>query len=104
MPACLPFLDMASALLIVLTGVIALVAFGGAYYLVFPIFLQVYQNPTADCQSSANCTSIFGTLHDAMFIILEMCLGGIFLSMYMRSVRRDQTESYSSYSGGFEGF
>jgi len=95
---------MASALLIVATGLIALVTFGAAYYLVFPIFLDIQANPSTACLSKTQCVAIFDNMYDVMFMAFELMLAGIFFSMYMRAVRKDQTESYSSSSGGFEGF
>jgi len=94
---------MASPILLVFSGIIALVAFGGAYYLVFPIFLDIQASPNAACQASTNCTTIFSRTYDIMFIAFEMMLGGIFFALFMRAIRKDETESYSTTSdfGGF---
>jgi hypothetical protein len=94
---------MASQVLLVISGVVSLMVFGAAYYLVFPLFLNIQQHPSADCLASANCMTIFDRTYNTVFIAFEIVIGGIFFSMFMRATRRDQTESYSS-SSSFEGF
>ena len=88
---------MGSEILIVITGVIAIIVLAAAYYLIMPVFLEIQQNPTADCQASAECTAIFDRQYDVMFVLFELFIGGIFFAMYMRAVRRDSIETTGGY-------
>lgn len=97
-------LILGSEILIVISGVIALVALAASFYLIFPIFLNIQTNPSPDCAASASCMAIFDRLYDVMFVIFAVFTGGIFLAMYMRALRKDSTVSYSSGGGGFEDF
>lgn len=67
------------------------------YFLIFPVFLNIYDNPTPACQANSNCTSIFATSYDVMFLLFEMMLGGIILSIYVRAVRRDSVETEAGF-------
>jgi hypothetical protein len=92
---------MLSELLIVVGGVIALISLAGAYYMITPLFLEVYENPSPDCQASDNCTAVFSKSYDTWFILFEMFTGGIFLAMYIKATRRDSVERIDqSFSDG----
>lgn len=88
---------MGSEILIVITGAVALMVTAAGYYLITPLFLEIQQNPTADCLANPNCTAIFDRQYDIWFVIFELFIGGIFLSMYLRAVRRDSVETLEGF-------
>ena len=96
-------MSMAAPLLLVITGIFSMLGLGAAYFLMFPVFLRIQANPSADCLASANCIAVFNRSYDAMFALFEVFTGGIFLVLYMRALRRD-TGAESYQSSGFESF
>jgi len=85
-------------ILIVLTGIISLAVIAGAYYIITPLFLNIYTHPNAACSAKTECTNIFDRMHDLWFVIFEMAVGGMFLAMYMRAARKERIE-YGGYGG-----
>lgn len=74
-----------------------MIVLAAGYFLIFPVFLEIYTDPTADCQASSHCMAIFATSYDVMFLLFEMFLGGIILALYVRAVRRDSIETVEGF-------
>lgn len=84
-------------ILIVVTGVMSLTVLTLAYYTITPVFLEIYENPNADCQANDSCTAIFQRTYQIWFLLFAFFLAGIFVVMFARAGRKDSIET--SYGG-----